>query len=75
MGKFEGVEMVGLRYKETEKLLAVYPNKPEGTDEEIEKAVKFWYYQQGCEAEEKMKDAYVDTLTEYEIKLMNKLYK
>ena len=75
MGYLQDSKKIGLRHIETEKLIAVYPNKPEGTDAEIEKAVKFWYYQQSCEAEEKMKNAYVDALTEYEINLLDKLYK
>lgn len=68
MGIFEGAERVGLRDKETEKLIAVYPEKPTGTDDEIIKIVKDWYYQQGCGAEEEMRNAYVDTLTDEEIK-------
>lgn len=68
MGKFEGAERVGLRDKETEQLIAVYPEKPTGTDDEITKAVMDWYYQKNCEAEEKMRNAYVDSLTDAEIK-------
>jgi len=68
MNKFEGAEKIGLRNKETGKLIAVYPNKPEGTDSEIDKAVRDWYYNQNCAAEEKMRNAYVDVLTENEIK-------
>jgi len=75
MGYFKDSEKIGLRNIETEKLIAVYPDKLEGTDAEIEKAVKFWYYQQDCEAEEKLKNAYVDALTKSEINLLNKLYK
>lgn len=68
MGKFEGVENIGLRDKETGKLIAVYPYKAEGTDAEIEEKVKYWYYQKNCEAEEELKNAYVDVLTESELK-------
>lgn len=74
MGKFEGAKMIGLRNKETEKLIAVYPDKLEGTDAEIEEAVKSWYSQQSSDAEEKMKNAVVDALSDYEIKLVDKLY-
>lgn len=68
MGKLEEAKRVGLRDKETEKLIAVYPGKPIGTDDEITKVVKDWYYQQSCGAEEKLRHAYVDSLTEQEIK-------
>ncbi|MDD3139177.1 MAG: hypothetical protein PHX08_09425 [Lachnospiraceae bacterium] len=68
MGKFERAEKVGLRNKETEKLLAVYPHKVEGTDEEIVKVVKDWYYSSSCSAEEKLRLAVVDLLTEEELK-------
>jgi len=68
MGKFKEAERVGLRDKETEKLIAVYPEKPIGTDEEITKLVKDWYYKKNCGAEEELRHAYVDTLTDQEIK-------
>lgn len=68
MSKFEGAEKIGLRNKETEKLVAVYPYKPVGTDAEISKAVMDWYYKQNCSAEEELRNAYVDLLTENEIK-------
>lgn len=68
MSKFENIEKVGLRDKSTKKLIAVYPHKPEGTDAEIERKVKDWYYQQSCSAEEQLRSAYVDTLTDIEIK-------
>ncbi len=68
MGQLESAERVGLRDKETEKLIAVYPEKPTGTDAEITKTVMDWYYQQSCGAEEKLRHAYVDSLTDQEIK-------
>jgi len=68
MGKFEGAEKIGLRNEVTEKLIAVYPFEPKGTDAEINKAVKDWYYKQNCSAEQEMRNAYVDLLTENEIK-------
>ena len=68
MGKFEGAEKIGLRDKETKKIIAVYPSKPVGTDAEIKKAVTDWYYKQNCSAEEELRTAYVDLLTENEIK-------
>jgi len=68
MGKFAAAEKVGLRDKDTKKLIAVYPQKPEGSDEEVEKNVKYWFYQQNCSSEEKLKSLYVDALTEHELK-------
>jgi len=68
MNKFENAEMLGLRDKSTNKLIAVYPQKATGTDAEIEKIVKDWYYMQNCSAENKLKSSYVDILTEEEIK-------
>ncbi len=68
MGKFDGNEKIGLRNKNTGKLIAVYPSKAQGTDEEIIKTVKDWYYAQNCSAEEELRTAYVDLLTETEAK-------
>ncbi len=71
MDKFKNAEKVGLRDKETKKIIGVYPNKVEGTDEEITKIVKDWYYQLSCESENKLLTSYVDILTESEIKERN----
>lgn len=68
MNQLKDAEKVGIRNIETEELVAVYPYKPEGTDEEIEKAVKDWFYEQDCGSEEKMKDKVVEPLTETELK-------
>lgn len=68
MGKFENASAIGLRNKETDKLIAVYPFKAEGSDEVITKKVTDWYYMQDCSAEEELKNAYVDVLTEAEAK-------
>ena len=72
MSKFESAEKLGLRDKETNKLLAVYPYKAEGTDAEINKIIRDWYYQQSCAAEDQLLTAYVDSLTELEIKSRKK---
>lgn len=68
MGKFESIEKIGLRDKDTKKLIAVYPQKAEGTDSEIEKKVKDWYYTTSCSAEDILLNAYVDAVTENELK-------
>ena len=63
MGKLESAEKIGLIDKATHKILAVYPLKAEGTDIEIIKIVRDWYYQQSCAAEDQLLSAYVDVLT------------
>jgi len=68
MNKFNGAEKLAIRNKETGKLIAVYPKKVEGTDEEISKTVKDWYYTKHCSAEDELLTAYVDLLTENELK-------
>jgi len=68
LGKFEAAGRVGLRDNETGELIRVYPYKVEGTDAEIEAKVRGWYYQMGCEAENKMENYSVDTLSPGELK-------
>ncbi|HEY9059038.1 MAG TPA: hypothetical protein VIO64_00820 [Pseudobacteroides sp.] len=62
MSKFSDAEKIGLRDKETNKVVAVYPHKAEGSDREIEEKVKFWFYQQSCSAEDQLKDLFVDVI-------------
>lgn len=71
MGNFQYANKIGLRDKSTKKLIAVYPFKAEGSDVEIEKTVRDWYYRQSCQAEDQLLTAYVDTLSELEIKSRN----
>lgn len=71
MSKFVGANKVGLRSKESGKLIAVYPHNLRRTDQETEKAVRSWYYQTNCGVEEKLRCAYVDIVTEDEIKSRN----
>ena len=66
MDKLKSAAAVGLKDNETEKLIAVYPYKAEGTDREIIDKVKSWYYKQSCIAEEDLRHAYVDAITESE---------
>lgn len=68
MGKLERAEKIGLRDKTTKELIVVYPFKGVGTDAEIEKTVRDWYYIQSCKAEDQLLNAYVDVLTEQEMK-------
>lgn len=67
MGKLESAEKIGIRSKKTDKILAVYPDKITGTDEEISRKVKDWYYTSSCEAEDELLSAFVDELTPEEI--------
>jgi len=68
MKRFEGAIRVGLRDKETDKLVAVYPESLQGEDAEIEEKVKSWYYKQSCSAEDELRNYYVDRLTDEELK-------
>jgi len=70
MNQLKDAQKVGLRNIETEELIAVYPHKPEGTDAEIEKAVRDWYYEQNCAAEDAMKNWVVEPLTAAELKAL-----
>jgi len=63
MNKYQNAEKIGLRDKQTNEVVAVYPKRIEGTDAEIEDNVKFWFCQQSCSAEEVLKNLYVDVLT------------
>ena len=71
MGNFESAEKLGLREKEPNKVLAIYPYKAEGTDAVINKFVRYWYYRQSCATEDQLLTAYVDVLTNAEIKSRN----
>lgn len=71
MNKFDGTKKVGLRSKESGKLIAVYPHNTRETDQDTDKAVRDWYYQTRCSAEEELRSAYVDVVTEEEIKSRN----
>lgn len=68
MRKLENAEKIGIRNKSTNRILAVYPDKLEGSDDVITKKVTDWYYMKNCSAEEELRDAFVDALTSEEIK-------
>lgn len=67
MGKYQNAK-VGLRDKITKNAVALYPQSAQGNDEQVEKTVKYWYYQQSCAAENELNDLFVDVLTEAEAK-------
>jgi hypothetical protein len=64
---FEGVPMIGLKDNDTKKVIAVYPQKAEGTDDQIEKSVKDWYYATSCSAEDILTNAFVDKISKDEL--------
>ena len=68
MKKFHGTVHVGLREKDTHRLIAIYPEPISGDDREIEDKVRFWYYQQSCGAEDQLNDCVVDEVSEDELK-------
>lgn len=72
MGRFDGAINVGIRDRDSNKLIAVYPHPIEGNVREIEDKVRFWFYQQNCSAEDELRNYYVDTLTERESKQLGK---
>ncbi len=69
MKNLHGAVTIGLREKETNKVIAIYPYTPDenDSDKDIEDKVKFWFYQQSCSAEEKLKECYVDVIEQSEL--------
>ncbi|MDP4183121.1 MAG: hypothetical protein Q8942_18785 [Bacillota bacterium] len=67
-GKFEASGRVGLRDSKSRELVAVYPYKAEGADNEVEEKVRYWFYQRSCEAENQMDHYFVDTLNPVEFR-------
>ncbi|TYQ18195.1 UNVERIFIED_CONTAM: hypothetical protein Cloal_0615 [Acetivibrio alkalicellulosi] len=53
---------VGLKDKDTHKLVAIFPEKVSGSQKEITKKVFDWYYKQSCSAEDELRNLYVDTI-------------
>jgi len=62
LGKYDG-KKIGLREEGTHKLLATYPRITMGTDAEVTKEVKDWYYKQSCAAEDQLLTSYVDVIS------------
>lgn len=59
---------VGIRDKETDELVAVYPEAVQKVNSDVKKKVLDWYYMQDCSTSENIEKYYVDALTEKEIK-------
>ncbi len=68
MGRFNG-QRVCLRERETNKLIIAYPFTLSGTDEQINRRVKNWFYQVTCSADCHLLTAFVDTLNEDELEI------
>lgn len=67
MGKFDGAQQIGIREKETGKLVSVYTGNLEGDDKAKTIKVLDWYYMKDCSTSEHIKDYYVDNLTDKEL--------
>lgn len=74
MNSNNGPVNVGLRDKVTNKLIAVYPQSIEGSQQEIEKKVFDWYYSQGCSNENDLPRLFADVITEEELNSFNKVH-
>ena len=72
MGKFDGVQQLGIRDKETGKLVAVYAGELEGDDKAKARKALDWYYMKDCTTSEHIEEFYVDNLTDKELKSDNK---
>lgn len=68
MKHFEGTANLGLREKDSNKLVAVYPYPVQGDVTDIQDKVFFWYYQQSCSAENDLDNLYIDQLNDNELK-------
>ncbi len=67
MNRFDGTKKLGIRDWITNELLAIYPYDIEGSEEEIEKKVTSWYYQQSCSAETQLETSFVDVVKPEEL--------
>lgn len=66
-GKLENMGRVGIRNKETNEIVGIYPYKVEGIDQEIEDKVKSWFYPNASEAEKHFANCFVDILSYKEL--------
>lgn len=67
-GKLEAAGRAGVRDKETDELVAVYPYKVNGTDQEIKNQVHHWFYERNSDKCIEVANYYVDTMTPMELK-------
>ena len=68
MQKFTGNIRLGIKDKETDKLIAIYPQPVQNSNNDIKHKVLDWYYKQDCSTSENIENCYVDTITEKEFK-------
>ncbi|TJX14156.1 hypothetical protein E9840_06685 [Tissierella creatinini] len=66
MGRFEG-QRIGLRESGTNRLIIAYPFTVTGSDEQIKRRVRTWFYLVTCSAECLLPNTFVDFLNEEEI--------
>ncbi|MFZ5989143.1 MAG: hypothetical protein ACOYWZ_18750 [Bacillota bacterium] len=59
---------VGLRQKDTHRLVTVFPEKVSGNHNEVKEKVFDWYYKQSCSAEHELENLFVDIVSEKELK-------
>lgn len=68
MTKFHGIVNLGIRDKDTEELLVVYPQKLDADKTDAEKVILDWYYKQDCGTSENIENVFVDLVTEKELR-------
>ena len=68
MNKFTQNIKLGIKDKESDKLIAIYPHPVENSSNETRHKVLDWYYKQDCSTSENIENYYVDTITETEFK-------
>lgn len=66
--KYNANQHVGIKDKETGKIMAVYPHEVQENTKEFQNKVLDWYYKQGCSTSEYIENYYVDTVTEEQFK-------
>lgn len=66
-GELEAAGRAGVRNKETKELVAVYPYKVWGTDDEIKDKVHHWFYERNRDKCIEVANYFVDTLTPTEL--------
>ena len=59
---------MGIKDKETGKLVAAYPHTVEVNNKEIKDKILDWYYMQNCSTSENIEFYFADTISEEEFK-------
>lgn len=66
-GKFEAAGRAGVRDKATNELVAVYPYKVNGPDQEVKIKVHQWFYERNRDKCIETANYYVDTMNPVEL--------